>query len=94
MRAALGSKLRVPFAGERGRDGGPFGVLIPEPKVEAVPCFFCFLREDSFPLASEASCDPGRFRPDFRPDGVLVPLEEAPDGAWPAFFLSSPSFFV
>ena len=55
---------------------------------DEVCLFLCFLRDDSFPLDSDRFGDPGLFR--FfgflkgsvcfgRPEGVLVPLEEAPD---------------
>lgn len=82
-------------AGERGRDAGGTGVVVPVGWEEEGPCFFlCFLRADSVPLASERLGEPGRLRElvvDFlsgslclgRPDGVLVPLVEAPDGRSP-----------
>ena len=39
---------------------------------------FCFLRDDSLPLASELFAELGRFLLG-RPDGVVVPLVELPE---------------
>jgi len=87
-------------AGDIGRDPG-IGVLLP---VGWEECFFlCFFRDDSFPLASEAERlgDPGLLRDLFfngseclgRPEGVLVPFDEVPDGSFDSnlalFFASS-----
>ena len=100
--------------GVRGREGGPLGVEISVPRVADVPFFFLsFLGEDSLPLASERLGEPGRFNEaedlvgGFRSGGlggrrvgVLVPLEEAPDGGLPLsfsegmFFFSSASFLI
>jgi hypothetical protein len=80
--------------GDRGREGGPFGVAVPVLREEEVAFFFCFLlREDSFPLASERLGEPGRFRVAEdaalwresegwfgRLEGVLVPLVEEFEG--------------
>lgn len=73
---------------------------------EDEPCLFlCFFRDDSFPLDSDRLGDPGllRFFVFFRgsvclgrPDGVLVPFEEAPEGSLDsalALFFASSSFF-
>jgi len=98
-------------AGERGREAGGTGVDVPVGwEEEGGPCFFlCFLRADSVPLASERLGEPGRLRElvvDFlsgslclgRPDGVLVPLVEAPDGRspvslrWGRSFSAAPFF--
>lgn len=93
-------------AGERGREPGAVGVDVPVGWEEERPCFFlCFLREDSVPLASERLGEPGRLRElvvDFlrgslclgRPEGVLVPLVEAPDGRSPLSLRSGRSFSV
>lgn len=90
------------MAGERGREGGPLGVLIPDARFEAMPCFFfCFFLEDSFPLASERFGEPARFKlfeealrwtsAFFRPEGVFVPFVDAPEPGWLFFFFSSAS---
>jgi hypothetical protein len=68
-------------------------------------CFFlCFFRDDSLPLDSERLGDPGLLRLlDFfegskclgRPDGVFVPLDEAPEASLDsdlALFFASSSF--
>ena len=41
----------------------PLGVFAPVPSRDVVDCFFCFLREDSLPLRSEACAEPGRLTP-------------------------------
>ena len=75
-------------AGDIGRDPG-IGVLEPD-RAALDECFFlCFFREDSFPLDSDRFGEPDLFKfLDFkgskclgRPDGVFVPLDEAPDGS-------------
>ena len=93
-----------PGAGDRGREPGAMGVDVPVGWEEERPCFFlCFLREDSVPLASERFGEPGRLRVlevDFlsgsecfgRPEGVVVPLEDAPDGTSPLSLLCDLSF--
>ena len=84
--------------GERGREAGAEGWL----GGWTMPgFFFCFLREDSLPLASERFGDPGRLMAVMgfldkskclgRPDGVFVPLVELPDGGFSA--LSLPLLF-
>ena len=68
--------------------------------------FLSFFLEDSLPLASERLGEPGRFseveemeRWDRsgcllgRPEGVLVPREEAPDGGLALSFGEGTSFF-
>lgn len=62
-------------------------------------CFFlCFFREDSFPLDSERFGDPARLSVLFffkgsvyfnLPEGVFVPLDEAPDGCLDSVFALS-----
>lgn len=69
-----------------------------------VPVFFlCFLRVDSLPLDSERFGEPGRFKlltflngsECFgRPDGVLFPLDEAPDGSLESVFRASSLAFA
>ncbi len=77
-------------AGDMGRDPG-LGVPVAVGNAEDDPCcFFDFFRADSVPLASDRFGEPGRFNVApaffngseclFRPDGVLVPLVDAPDG--------------
>jgi len=89
-------EVRGTDAGDLGREPGGTGVDVPVGWEEEACFFLCFLREDSVPLASERLGEPGRLREledDFlrgseclgRPEGVFVPLEEAPDGT------SSPS---
>lgn len=88
--------------GDIGRDPA-VGVDIPVGCEDA--CFFLsFFREDSLPLDSERLGDPGRLR--FfvfsgsecfgRPEGVLVPLDDAPEGSFDGsiltFALASSSF--
>lgn len=51
------------------------------------PNFFCFLRDDSLPLASDRLGDPGRLRASGSPvfgrfKGVLLPFVEVPDGGF------------
>jgi hypothetical protein len=88
--------------GDIGRDPG-IGVLVPEGRDDA--CFFCFFREDSLPEDSDKLGDPDLFRPFLfffdasvcfgRPEGVLVPLEDAPDGTFDStfsLFFASSSF--
>lgn len=105
----LRSAAEVAGAGDIGRE--PTALVDCD---EVRPCFFlCFFLEDSVPLASERSGDPGRLRLVAyffsgsvcfgRPDGVFVPLEEAPEGTLlvslplslsdlsPSFFFSSSS---
>ena len=77
--------------GDREREGGPWGVLTPVVRFDEVPCFFfCFFRDDSFPLASDAFGEPARFKVFeavrfegsgcllARLEGVLLPLTGAP----------------
>ena len=77
--------------GDRERDGGPLGVLVPVPRLDEVPCFFfCFFLADSFPLASDTFGEPVRFKLlevvrfegsgclPARLEGVLPPFEVAP----------------
>lgn len=76
----------TPRLGDMGREGGCAGWDEETPLV-----FLCFLRVDSLPLASERLGEPGRFNEEEgfvegrgclegRPEGVLVPREEAPEG--------------
>jgi hypothetical protein len=90
-------------AGDMGRDPG-IGVDVPVGWDDA--CFFLsFFREDSLPLDSERLGEPDRLRLfDFfrgseclgRPEGVLVPFDDAPEGSLEvsilAFALASSSF--
>jgi hypothetical protein len=84
----LCSPFGAPPAGDMAREAGSV------PGGEApLACFFlCFLREDSVPLASDWFGEPGAGRLRevvsfngsevlFRPDGVLLPLEDAPEGS-------------
>ena len=85
-----------------GRDPG-IGVDVPVGWDDA--CFFlCFFRDDSLPLDSERLGEPGRFRllaffsgsECFgRPEGVLVPFDDAPEGSFDSILdlaLASSSF--
>ena len=91
------------MAGEREREC-PLGVSIPDARPDGVPrFFFCICLADSFPLASERSGDLEGFSVleealcwgscFLRPEGVLVPLVEAPEPGRVLFFFSSSSFF-
>ena len=99
----LGS-LPLGMGGDPGREGG---CRVDEDWIWAATrgCFFfCFLRADSLPLASESRGDPGRFLRlleeverlrgsacfDGRPEGVLVP--EAPEDL--DFFFSLSGVFL
>jgi hypothetical protein len=83
-------------AGERDRGVFPLGVLAPVPKRECA--FFCFLRDDSFPLRSEALADPLRLSELrsgcllLRFDGVLF-FDESPCDPFAACSACSASFF-
>ena len=79
--------------GDIGLDGGCAGWDC------GSPFFLCFLREDSFPLASDIFGDPGRLSEEDglvegkgfllgRPEGVLVPREEAPEETLGVFAFS------
>lgn len=87
---AFGADVAALKAGDMGLLPG-WGVDVPVPE----GCFFlCFLREVSVPLISERSGEPGRLSLFLdlvvlvargslcfeRPEGVFVPLEEAPEG--------------
>lgn len=71
--------------GDIGLEGGCIGCEEENPL-----CFLCFFRVDSLPLASEMLGEPGRLSEEGglalgrgclvgRPEGVLVPREEAPE---------------
>lgn len=84
-------------AGDIGREPG-IGVLVPEGW--GVPCFFlCFFRTDSFPEDSERFGEPDLLRAFLAffkgsvclglPDGVFVPLDDAPEGSFDLALASS-----
>lgn len=91
-------------AGDIGREPGT-GVEVRVGWEDEECLFLCFFRDDSFPLDSDKFGDPGllRFFAFFkgsvclgRPEGVLVPFVEAPDGSFDsnlALLLASSSFF-
>jgi hypothetical protein len=100
----LGAGCEVEGAGDIGREPGT-GVEVRVAWEDEECLFLCFFRDDSFPLDSDKFGDPGLFR--FfaffrgsvclgRPEGVLVPFVEVPDGSFDsalALFFASSSFF-
>ena len=110
------ASVSLPDPAPRSRLTGAFnpslvGPAAPSPSPDKC-FFFAFLREDSLPLASERLGDPVRLSDELafltasivlgRPEGVLVPLLDAPeptcalslplDCSSSAFFFSSSSF--